>query len=119
MIQQIVAEQFLKQVIEPEVRKKFGGDDSTLSIVWPPVLEEDRNKKADRITKMVGRPIMSVNEGRAELGLKGRPEQEYDDIPDQSQAGFGQLSKNPEDSESTRTGDREEGLQKRDKGQDV
>ena len=114
MAQQILGEQFLKQVIEPEVRRKFGDKIPPISIVWPPVLEEDRNKKADREIKLTGSPIITVNEARVELGFKPLGP-EYDKIAEQAKPGFGQLSKGPEDSESTRTGAREEEAQKQDK----
>jgi len=110
-----VGEQLMKQLIEPEVRKKFG-DVPLMKIVWAPILIDDRNKISDRVLKAVGEPIMSVNEGRSELGLPPRPEPEYDEIPELPTPGFGQLSK-PEGSESQRTGPREEQKQKVDKGQ--
>jgi len=114
MGQQVLSEQFLKQVIEPEVRRKFGDSIPPLSAVWPSVLEEDRNKKGDRMVKLAGRPIVTVNEARVELGFKPMGE-EYDKIAELPEPGFGQLSKGPEDSEATRTGAREEESQKQDK----
>ena len=115
MIQEVVGEQLMKQLIDPEVFKKFGKY-YVMKIVWPPILADDRNKIGDRVLKAVGQPIMSINEGRSELGLPPRPEPQYDEIPELPKPGFGQLSK-PEGSESQRTGPREEQKQKVDKGQ--
>lgn len=115
MIQEVSGEQLMKQLIEPEVIKKFNRL-PPMKTVWAPILIDDRNKISDRVLKAVGEPIMSVNEGRSELGLPPRPEPEYDEIPELPAPGFGQLSK-PEGSESQRTGPREEQKQKVDKGQ--
>lgn len=120
MIEEIVGEQFLKQVIDPEVRRKFpdkykADNPPQIIIIWPPVLEEDRNRKMDRIVKAVGVPLMTINEGRAEAGLKPLDGAEYDEIAKLSSPGpFGQKSI-PEDSEAQRTGPREEEAQKRDR----
>jgi hypothetical protein len=88
----------LKQVIEPEVRRHFAdkypqGQFPVVKIVWPSVLEEDRNKKADRIVKLTGRPAISVNEARTELGFPPLDEPEYDEIAEAAAPGFGQASK--------------------------
>ncbi|HKT21233.1 MAG TPA: phage portal protein [Nitrososphaerales archaeon] len=128
MIQDIVGEQFLKQVIEPEVRRHFSGkfpdeELTGMKITWPPILTEDRNKIADRVIKSVGRPIETVNEGRAELGLGPRTEPEYDEIAEAPAGPLGGTnpanpppSKNPEESESVRTGPGEESKANLDKG---
>lgn len=135
MVQDMVGEQILKQIIEPEVRRHFAdrypkGDIPVITPVFSPVLEEDRNKKQDRVIKSVMRPIMTVNEARRAVGLApmpGPPEdpEKYDKIPEAPVAGMpgapGQgasptaPSKNPEESEATRTGDREEMKQKLDR----
>jgi len=124
MIQDMIGEQFLKQVIEPEIRRHFAGrfnpeDMPIVKIMWPPILTEDRNKIADRVVKTVGRPIETVNEGRAEIGVEPLPDAKYDIIPDAPATGMGPNmapSKNPEQSESTRTGAGEEMASKLDKG---
>jgi len=90
-----------------------------VKIMWPPILTEDRNKIADRVVKTVGRPIETVNEGRAEIGVEPLPDAKYDIIPDAPATGMGPNmapSKNPEQSESTRTGAGEEMASKLDKG---
>lgn len=116
MIQEIIGEQMLTQVIEPEVARHFARKTITpIKIVWPPILEEDRNKKIDRTIKAVGVPFMTVNEGRAEAGLPPLKGEKYDRVADAPMPGFGaQLSK-PEESEAERTGPREEEQQKRDR----
>ena len=120
MIEEIVGEQFLKQVIDPEVRRKFpekykDNNPPQIIIIWPPVLEEDRNRKMDRIVKGVGVPFMTINEGRAEAGLKPLDDPEYDKIAKLPAPGaFGQKSI-PEESEAQRTGPREEEAQKIDR----
>jgi hypothetical protein len=131
MVQDMVGEQILKQIIEPEVRRHFAdqypkGDIPVITSVFSPVLEEDRNKKQDRVIKSVMRPIMTVNEARRAVGLApmpGPPEEpdKYDKIPEAPVAGMPGASptapsKNPEISEAERTGAREEGLQKLDRG---
>lgn len=118
MLQDFVAEEFMKQLIEPELRRIFPKYASAplpvLKVVWPPVLEEDANKKIDRLIKAVGKPFVSVNEARLEIGLKPL-EDEYDKLAEVSQPGFGQFSKGPEMSEAERTGPREEQLRERDR----
>ncbi len=129
MIQELVGEQFLKQVIEPEVRRHFlvkypDGVIPTIKLNWPPILEEDRNKKIDRLVKSVGVPFETVNEARTEASLPPIDDQQFDQIPTSPLAGlqndpFKQgtfPSKNPEQSEAQKTGPREETLMKRDRG---
>lgn len=129
MIQELVGEQLLKQVIEPEVRRHFAakypdGAVPSIKITWPPILEEDRNKKIDRLVKSVGVPFETVNEARTEASLAPIDDPKYDQLQDAPLKGLGNdpfstslaPSKNPEISESERTGDREESLQKRDAG---
>ena len=144
MIQQITGEQVMKQVIEPELMKQFGEKLPRMKIVWPDILAEDRNKKVDRITKATGVPYMTINEARAEAGMPPMDEPVYDQIavapagptmglapgteatsepgvapqgqaPPKANIGIPPPSKNPEQSESTRTGPREEMQQKQDK----
>lgn len=129
MIQELVGEQFLKQVIEPEVRRHFAtrypdGVIPTIKLNWPPILEEDRNKKIDRLVKSVGVPFETVNEARTEASLAPIDDPQFDRIQSAPLTGLGNdpfkqagfPSKNPEMSESERTGPREEGLLKRDAG---
>jgi len=137
MIQDMVGEQVLKQVIEPEVRRHFAykypkGDIPLITPIFSPVLEEDRNKKQDRVIKSVMAPIMTINEARRAVGLAPMPgpkedPEMYDKIPTAPIAGMpgapaGGLgpnmapSKNPETNESQRTGSREEEKQKLDRG---
>jgi hypothetical protein len=137
MIQDMVGEQVLKQIIEPEVRRHFAdkypkGDIPVITPVFSPVLEEDRNKKQDRVIKSVMAPIMTINEARRAVGLApmpGPPEdpEMYDKIPTAPIAGMPGApqqglgpnmapSKNPETNESERTGPREEEKQKLDRG---
>jgi hypothetical protein len=136
-IQDYIGEQVLKQMIEPEVRRHFAdkyprGDIPVITPVFAPVLEEDRNKKQDRVIKSVMAPIMTINEGRRAVGLAPMPgppddPDKYDRIPDAPVAGMpgapkAELgpnmapSKNPEISETERTGPREEMKEKLDKG---
>ena len=119
MLQDFVGEEFMKQLIEPELQRVFAdkyGDGvlPVIKIVWPPVLQEDANKLMDRLVKAVGKPFISVNEARLEIGLKPLGD-EYDELAEVSQPGFGQFSKGPEMSESGNTGNREEEQQKRDR----
>jgi hypothetical protein len=109
MIQEIVGEQLMKQIIEPEVRRRFGNDFAPMKIIWPPILKEDRNKQIDRTIKAVGVPFMSINEGRSESNLPPLDGPQYDSLAAQAATGaFGQPSKNPEQSEKGRTGSGEE-----------
>ena len=107
--------------------------------VFQPVLEEDRNKKFDRIVKGTGmNPFMSINEARAAVGLppmEGPTEDPelYDRIPNapaptttlsgQANPAVNDAisnemapSRNPEESESTKTGYQEEIKSKIDRG---
>lgn len=61
--------QFLNQFLIPEAHRKFGDKISPISIIFAPIMEEDLNKKADRIIKLVGRPLVTVNEGRRMINL--------------------------------------------------
>jgi hypothetical protein len=81
MIQQITGMLVLKQVLEPELLKKFGKVIPKMTIQWPPVLEEDRNQKIDRIVKATGVPFMTINEARAESDIKPIDNPLYDIIP--------------------------------------
>ena len=131
MIQEYVGEQVLSQILEPEIRRHFSdkyptGDFPGMKCVFAPVLEEDRNKKFDRIVKGVGgHPFMTINEARSDVGkpaMAGPLDEpdKYDKIPEQIAApatSFGAApSKNPEESEATKTGAGEEEKQKLDKG---
>ncbi len=143
MIQEYVGEQVLSQILEPEVRRHFmekfpDGDIPMMRAVFSPVLEEDRNKKFDRIVKGLGmQPFLTVNEARADVGkppMEGPPEDPtlYDRIPsaisptttlsgnanpDVNDAISNELapSRNPEESESTKTGYLEEMKTKEDR----
>ncbi len=122
MEQQSFGEDFMQQVLLPELIRKFGRTLPEIQIVFPPILDEDWNKKGDRITKMVGKPFITQNEARKMMNIKilkkgdDGYEKELDEIPEEAQTGaFGQPSK-PEQSESKRTGKRDEGLSKRAKG---
>jgi len=120
MIQDVVGEQILKQLIEPEVRDHFTDKFSDtvtprLHILWPPILEEDRNRRMDRIIKATGVPFMSVNEARIEMELIPRPEPQYTEIAKAPMPGAGSQFSKPEPSEDERVGPREESLQKRDR----
>ena len=143
MIQEYVGEQVLAQILEPEVRRRFAdkypsGNIPLMHAVFAPVLEEDRNKKFDRIVKGVGmQPFMTVNEARAQVGLPAMigPDLDptkYDRIPesvaptttlsgnanpDASDAISNEMapSRNPEESESGKTGFGEEVKQKEDR----
>jgi hypothetical protein len=118
MQQQMFGEDFLKQVLIPELIRVFGRQLPEIQLVFPPILDEDWNKKCERVIKMAGRPFVSPNESRRLMNMKvvDKKDPMYDEsldkIPEGASAGFGQLSK-PEQSESQKTGKREEGLQKR------
>lgn len=119
MAQQLLEELFMDQVIIPEVREKFGDKIPAMTVVWLPIVEEDKNKKGDRLIKQVGKPFVTINEARTEMGYDPIDDKKYDEIPESADTGaFGQPSKNPEQNESGRTGPREENLMKRDKGQE-
>ena len=121
MIQDLFAEQFLQQVVEPEVRRQFTQYAEQplpdLQVVWPPIVEEDWNRRMDRLIKAAGRPFMTINEARGAANL-GNIDEEWADkleeVPMLAKGPFGQPSL-PEPSESERTGVREETLQKRDR----
>ncbi len=121
MIQEMSGEGVMKQIIEPEVRMHFAdkypdGNIPVMKIMWPPVLEEDRNKKIDRLTKSVGKPFETVNEARSEAGLEPMDDPQYDLIPEAAAPGFGAPpSQSPELSAASTIGPREEGLQKQDR----
>lgn len=116
MAQDILAEQFMKQVIEPEVRRHFSMDElPTMKVVWPPIVEEDENKKTDRLIKAAGGTFITPNEARLKLGYKPIDDPEMDKIRKQSMTGPASQFSKPEESESERTGAREEFQQKIDK----
>jgi hypothetical protein len=126
MEQQSFGEDFMQQVLLPEIIRKFGKTLPEVQIIFPPILDEDWNKKADRVVKMVGQnAFLTPNEARRLMNQKVLVEgdkaydKSLDEIPESAQAGangFGAPSKSPEKSESQKTGKREESKQKRDRG---
>ena len=118
--------QFLNQFLIPEAHRKFGANIKPIDIIFAPIMEEDLNKKADRIIKLVGRPLVTVNEGRRMINLDSTENAEDDEItplelpsmgPNTPEGG-GNPAKTLSKPESKQGGPRGEIKDQRDKGVD-
>ena len=72
---------FETQVLYPLVRKRFGkNDDVKPKIVWKPIVEEDRNMRAQRLIQALQAKAITVNEFREAIGFERIEKPEFDKI---------------------------------------
>ena len=90
LLQEFLSDAFETYVFYPLILKKFGEtmeDESGKKIpmpkaemVWKPIIEEDRNMRAQRLIQGVQAGTISVNEYRKEMGFKVLDDPKYDEI---------------------------------------
>ena len=90
LLQEFMADAIETNVFYPLIVKKFGEsmeDESgkktpmpKAEMVWKPIIEEDRNMRAQRLIQGVQAGTISVNEYRKEMGFKVLDDPKYDEI---------------------------------------
>lgn len=69
LIQKMISDAFEQQVLWPLVKSKFGEDKEKPTIIWKPIVEEDRNMRAQRLIQALQANAISVNEFRQSIGF--------------------------------------------------
>ena len=81
LIQKLMADAIETQVLYPLVRERFGkNDDVKPKIVWKPIVEEDRNMRAQRLIQALQAKAITVNEFREAIGFERIEKPEFDKI---------------------------------------
>jgi len=71
-------QQEIEETLNSELWSQFGD----VEMVFNKVYKRDESVEADIISKTVGKPIWTQNEGREYMGLKALPDAKYDEIED-------------------------------------
>jgi hypothetical protein len=77
LLQKMMADAIETQVLWPLAKARFGADTEKPVIVWKPIVEEDRNMRAQRLIQALQARAISVNEFRQAIGFEavsGKPE---------------------------------------------
>jgi hypothetical protein len=85
LIQQLMGEAIETNVLYPLIIKKFGDKYKgkimpRAKIVWKPIVEEDRNMRAQRLIQALQAGAISVNEYRREMGFNIINKPEYEKL---------------------------------------
>jgi len=68
----------IEETLNAELWSRFGD----IEMIFKKAYKRDESIEADIITKTVGKPVMTQNEGREYLGYKPLPDAKYDEIQD-------------------------------------
>ena len=81
VLQELVADPIEEFIFKPLIKAEFGEDVENAEMVWKPIIEEDRNMRAQRLIQMLQAGAISINESRSEMGFATIPDKpEYDEL---------------------------------------
>ena len=81
VLQELVADPIEEFIFKPLIKAEFGEDVENAEMVWKPIIEEDRNMRAQRLIQMLQAGAISINEARSEMGFATVPDKpEYDEM---------------------------------------
>ena len=80
IIQNQIGDAIETQVLWPLIKTNFGPDVEKPKIIWKPIVEEDRNMRAQRLIQALQAGAVSINEFRQAIGypkIDGRPDLDF------------------------------------------
>jgi hypothetical protein len=88
VLQEFIADSIEEFIFRPLITEEFGEDVENASIIWKPIIEEDKNMRSQRLIQLLQAGAISVNECRSEMGFNRIPEAKYDKLEKAEPVGF-------------------------------